>query len=330
MFSTPPNGNRSETAKTFGNREEVNDGHKQKDVFRPSMLDSENGRRDRWRDEERDTKSSSSLLKDRWRNGDKDLTDTRRMDRWTENLSTRHFAEARHGTSDRWNDLGNKDTNFEQRRESKWNTRWGPGDDESEGLREKWNDPGKDGDLNVGKSLSNISNLVMDDKEGDHYRPWRSNASQSRGRVEPTHHQNVMPSKQVSVLSSGWGRGEDTPPVIGFGRARFGSGGNSINSTYMHAQYPENLLDKVESEHGEARFFRYSRTNLLDVYRVANMRTNRKLVEFVQVPSITQDEPLEPLGFCALNSEELVIAVTVFFVLDVTVISSGLLDCFSV
>ncbi|KAK8465332.1 hypothetical protein PHAVU_009G057400 [Phaseolus vulgaris] len=293
-------------AKTSENGEDVNDGHKQKDVFRPSMLDSENGRHDRWRDEERDTKSSSSLHKDRWRNGDKDLTDTRRMDRWTENPSTRHFAEARRGTSDRWNDSGNKDTNFEQRRESKWNSRWGPGDKESKGLREKWSDPGKDGDLQVGKSLSNISNLVKDEKEGDHYRPWRSNASQSRGRVEPTHHQNVMPNKQVSVLPYGWGRGEDTSPVTAFGHARFGSGGNSINGTYMHAQYPENLLDKVESQHdGKAHCFRYSRKNLLDVYRVADMHTNRKLVEFVQVPSITQDEPLQPLGFCAPNSEEL-------------------------
>ncbi|RDX71157.1 mpd2, partial [Mucuna pruriens] len=302
VISTPPNGNRSETVKTSGNGEDVNDGHKRKDAFRPSMLDSESGRRDRWRNEERDTKSS--IHKDCWRNGDKDLSDARRIDRWTENPSTRHFGEARRGTSDRWGDSGNRETNFEQRRESKWNTRWGPDDKEPEGLREKWSDPGKDGDLHVDKGLSNISNLVKDEKEGDHYRPWRSN-SQNRGRVEPTHHQNVTPNKQVSAFSYGWGRGEDMPPVISFGRARLGSGGSSINSTHMHSQYPGLSLDKVESEHGEARPFRYSRTNLVDVYRVTDMLTNRKLVEFVQVPSITQDEPLEPLALCAPNSEEL-------------------------
>ncbi|XP_052731994.1 protein ESSENTIAL FOR POTEXVIRUS ACCUMULATION 1 isoform X2 [Vigna angularis] len=299
VFSTPPNGKRSEMAKTFGNGEDVNDGLKQKDVFRPSMLDSESGHRDHWRDEERDTKSSSSLHKDRWRNGNKDVIDTRRMDRWTENPSTRHFGEAHRGTSDRWNDSGNKDTNFEQRRMSKWNTRWGPDDKESEGLREKWSDPGKDGDLHLGKSLSNISYLVKDEKEGDPYRPWRPNASQSHD------HQNGIPNNQASALSYGWGCGEDTPPVDAFGRARFGSGGNSINSTYMHSQYPETVLDKVESEHREAHCFRYNRTNLLDVYRVADMHTHRKLVEFLQIPSITQDEPLKPLGFCAPNSEEL-------------------------
>ncbi|TKY75146.1 PERQ amino acid-rich with GYF domain-containing protein 2 [Spatholobus suberectus] len=304
VISTPPNGNRLEAVKTSGNGEDVNDGHKRKDVFRPSILDSESGRRDRWRDEERDTKSSS-VHKDRWRNGDKDLSDTRRLDRWTEIQSTRHFGEARRGTSDRWNDSGNRETNFEQRRESKWNTRWGPDDKEPEGLREKWSDPGKDGDLHVDKGLSNISNLVKDEKEGDHYRPWRPNSSQSRGRVEPTHHQNVMPNKQVSAFSYGWGRGEDTPPVIAFGRVQLGSGGSSINSSYMHSQYPGILLDKVESEHGEACLFRYCRTNLLDVYRVTDMHSNRKLVEFVQVPSITQDEPLEPLALCAPNSEEM-------------------------
>ncbi|KAJ6728907.1 DEOXYURIDINE 5'-TRIPHOSPHATE NUCLEOTIDOHYDROLASE [Salix viminalis] len=66
------------------NTEEMHD-QKKKDVFRPSLLDMETGRRDRWRDEERDTKSS--LRKDRWRDGDKELGDSRRMDRWPENSS---------------------------------------------------------------------------------------------------------------------------------------------------------------------------------------------------------------------------------------------------
>ena len=37
---------------------------------------------------------------------DKDLGDSRRVDRWTDNLSTKNFAEVRRGPSDnhRWND----------------------------------------------------------------------------------------------------------------------------------------------------------------------------------------------------------------------------------
>ncbi|KAJ1384943.1 GYF-like domain superfamily [Sesbania bispinosa] len=304
VISTPPHVNRSEILKTSGNGEDVHDGHKGKDVFRPSMLDSESGRRDRWRDEERDTKSS--IRKDRWRDGDKDLGDARRVDRWTENPSMRHFGETRRGTSDRWNDSSNRDMNFDQRRESKWNTRWGPDDKEPEVLREKLNDSGKNGDLQLDKGLSHISNPGKDEKEGDHYRPWRSNSSLSRGRVETPHHQNVTPNKQVPTFSSGRGRGEDTPPVITLGRARPASGGSPINSTYMHSQSPGTVLDIGENEHGEARHFRYSRTNMFDVYRVTDVHTNRKLVDdFVQVPSLTQDEPLEPLALCAPNFEEL-------------------------
>lgn len=312
VISTPSYGNHSETVKTPGNGNDVHDGHKRKDVFRPSMLDSESGRRDRWRDEERDTKSS--IRKDRWRDGDKDLGDARRVDRWTEDSSTRHFGDTRRGTSDRWNDSGNREMNFDQRRESKWNTRWGPGDKESEVLGEKWNDFDKNGDLHLDKDLSHISNTGKDEKEGDHYRPWRPNSSQSRGRVEPSHYQNVTPNKQVPTFSSGRVRREDTPPVINLRRARLGSGGSPINSTYMHSQYPGTVLEKVESELGEAHPFRYSRTNMLDVYRVTDVHTDRKVVDdFVQVPSLTQDEPLEPLVLCAPNSEELVIDVTAYY-----------------
>lgn len=329
MFSTPAYDNPSETVKTSGIGEDVPDGHKRKDVFRPSVLDSENGRRDRWRDEERDTKSS--MRNDRWRDGDKDQGDARKVDRWAENPSARHFGETRRGTPDRWNDSGNRDMNTDQKRESKWNTRWGPDDKELEAHREKWNDSGKNGDQSMDKGLSHISYPSKDEKEGDHYRPWRSNSSLSRGRVESPHNQNVTPNKQGPAFYSGRGRGEDTPPVNTLGRARLGSGGSSINSTYMHSQYPGTVLDKFESEHGEARPFRYTRTNMLDVYRVTDVHTDRKLVDdFLQVPPLTQDELVEPLALCEPNSEELVIDVKFTSFLDATVISSGLLDYFSV
>lgn len=365
VISTPSFGNSSETVKTSGNGEDAHEGHKRKDVFRPSVLDSESGRRDCWRDEERDTKFS--IRKDRWRDGDKDLGDTQRVHRWTENPSPRHFGETRRGTPDRLNGSGNKEMNLDQRREnswkdgdkdlgdarrvdrwtespstrhfgetrrgtldrsndsgnremisdqqreSKWNTRWGLDDKEPEVLREKWNDSGKNDNLHLDKGLSHRSTPGKDEKEGDHHLPWRPNSSQSRGRVEPSHYQNVTPNKQVPMFSSGRGRGEDTPPVINLGRARFGSGGSPINRTYLHSQYSGTVSDKIENEYGEAHPFRYSRSNILDVYRVTNVHTDRKLVDdFVQVPSLTQDEPLEPLAICAPTSEELVIDVTVY------------------
>ncbi|XP_019432824.1 PREDICTED: uncharacterized protein LOC109339763 isoform X1 [Lupinus angustifolius] len=309
-----PFGNRSDIVKTSGNGEDVHDVQKKKDVFRPSMLDSESGRHDRWRDEERDTKSSirkrdderdtkSSIRKDRWRDGGKDLGDARRVDRRTENSSTKNFGEARRGPSDRWNDSGNKDSNFDQRRESKWNTRWGPDEKEPEGLHEKWNDSGKDSDLLHDKGLPYISNHGKDE-EGDHYRPWRPSFSQSRGRVEPNHPPNSTPNKQASTFSYGRGRGcgENTPPAFTIGHGRAGSGGSSMNNS----TYSGTVLDKVESGHGEPCAFRYNRTKLLDVYRLTDIGTNRKLVEdFVQVPNLTQEKPLEPLALSVPNSEEL-------------------------
>ncbi|XP_027369076.1 uncharacterized protein LOC113874950 isoform X2 [Abrus precatorius] len=301
LVSNRPFGNRSETVKTSGNGEDVLDAHKRKDVFRPSMFDTESGRRDRWRDEERDTKSS--IRKDCWRDGDKDLGDSRRVDRWTENLPVRNFGEARRGPSDnhKRNDSGNRETNFDQRRESKWNTRWGPDDKEPEGTRERWSDPGKDGDIHLDKGLSHISNHGKDEKEGDHYRPWRPNYSQSRGRVEPPHSQNATPNKLVSTFSYGRGRGENTPPVSSLGHGRAGSGGSFLNSPYSGT-----AMEQIESGHEDPCPFRYNRTKLLDVYRVTNMGTNRKLLDdFVQVPNLTQDELLEPLALLAPHSEEL-------------------------
>ncbi|CAL0305831.1 unnamed protein product [Lupinus luteus] len=290
----------------YGNHtgEDVHDGHKRKDVFRPSVLDSEGGRCDLWRDEERDIKSA--VRKDRWKDGDKDLGDARRVERWTESSATKHLGEPRRGTSDRWNDSGNREGNLDLRRESKWNTRWGPDGKEPEAVREKLDDSGKDSDLHMGRGLSHISNQGKDEKEGDRYRPWRPNSAQSRGRVDPPYIQNVTPKKQVPTFFHGRGRGEDTPPVFTIGRAHPGSGGSYRNTTSTYSEYPGTVLDKFENEHEEFCPFRYSRTKLLDVYRVTDMHTDRKLVDaFVQVSHLTKDDPLEPLALCAPNSEEL-------------------------
>jgi hypothetical protein len=324
VISNPSHGSRPETVKISGDGE---DAQKRKDVFRPSMFDSESGRRDRWRDEERDTErdTKSSIRKDRWRDGDKDLGDSRKVDRWGENPAPKNLGEARRVTSDsnRWNDSGNRDANFDQRRESKWNSRWGPNDKDPEGLREKWSDSGKDGDIHLDKGLSH----GKDEKDGDHIRPWRPNFAQNRGRVEPPHSQSTPPHKQGSTFSYGRGRAENTPPpVFSPGHGRGGSGSSSFNSTY-----PGTALDKAESGHEDPCPFRYNRTRLLDVYRVTNMGRNRKFVDdFVQVPSLTQDEPLEPLALMTPSSEELVHSLSVNILLDVIVFSCGLIYCFSV
>lgn len=93
-----------------------------------------------------------------------------------------------------------------------------------------------------------------------------------------------MSNKQVPTFSHGRGRGENTPSFHS----------QSWGATVLHK--------------GESGPLKYSRTKLLDVYRMTDMKLFSKLLDgFVQVPSLTQEEALEPLALCAPNSEEMVI-----------------------
>ncbi|KAG7941684.1 hypothetical protein I3843_16G056900 [Carya illinoinensis] len=297
---SPAYGNRSDTMESSKNGDEIHESHKKKDVFRPSLVDMETGRRDRWRDEERDT--NYSIRKDRWRDGDRDLGDIRKTDRRMDNLSSRYLGELRRVPSDRWSDSSNRDTIYEQRRESKWNTRWGPDDKETEGLREKWLDYGKDGDVHLDKGLSHVTNQGKDDRDGDHYRPWRSSSLQSRGRGEPPLHPTLTPGKQVPTFSYGRGRGESTPPTFSVVRGRGSYGGSSMSTHSLGGG-----VGKVETGHGEPFRLRYSRTKLLDLFQIDTISYKKLVDGFVHVPYLTQDEPLEPLALHAPNSEEMAV-----------------------
>ncbi|CAI9777826.1 unnamed protein product [Fraxinus pennsylvanica] len=277
--------------------ENLHNNHKKKDVFRPSVLDMESGRRDRWRDEERDT--NSSVRKDRWREGDKELYDNRKVDRWN-GSSGRHHGEARRAPGERWADSGNRESSQDQR--SKWSTRWGPDGIETDTMHETWGDSYKESDKLFDKGPSH----GKDEKDVDHYRPWRSNTSYSQGREEPSH-QALTPNKQVSTFTHGRGRGENLAPTFSLGRGRIRSGGGSVSNTYIPPQPVGSFLEKVESGFEEHSPLRYDRTKLLNVYRITDMRSFAKLLgEVDQVPSLTLEEPLEPLAFCTPTPEEVV------------------------
>jgi hypothetical protein len=239
--------------------DEAHDPLKKKDVFRPSVLDMDSGRRsDRWRDEERET--NSSVRKDRWREGgdNKEVGDGRK---WSENSSNRQFS-GRVQQSDRWTESNKSDRWSES---NKWNSRWGPNEDN----KDKDNDE-KDG--------------------GEHYRPWRPNSALNRGRVEP-------PNKPIPSFVAGRARAENSTPTFSMGRGR-------ISTSPMNS-----FLEKGESGHaGENYPFGYNRMKLLDVYRITDMRLRTKILDgVVQVPSLTQEEPVEPLALCPPTSEELAI-----------------------
>ncbi|KAJ8541004.1 hypothetical protein K7X08_001820 [Anisodus acutangulus] len=290
----------SELAKFPGMGDDMHDNQKKKDVFRPSVLDMESGRRDRWRDEERDT--NSAVRRDRWREGDKEIGDGRKVDRWSDS-SGRHHGEARRVPGERWTDSGNRENNHDQRRESKWNTRWGPDEKEADAVREKWSNPSKDAEIHLEKGSPGPAYHGKDEREGDHYRPWRS-MSHGRGRSEPTH-QALTPNKQVPTFSHGRGREDGAASTFSLARGRALSGGSPMNKGSPHAQSFGAFSEKAESVSSPVR---YSRIKMFDVYRVTDMQPRSNFLDgIVQVPSLTQDEPLEPLALCAPSPEELAI-----------------------
>ncbi|CAI9763712.1 unnamed protein product [Fraxinus pennsylvanica] len=298
----PSHANSVDITKTPGSGDILHDNHKKKDVFRPSVLDMETGRRDRWLDEERDT--YSSVCKDRWREGDKEPYDNRKMDRWTDS-SGRNYGEARRGPGERWADSGNRESSQDQR--SKWNTRWGPDGKQTDTVLEKWGDSNKESDMLLDKEPSHPPYHGKDEKDVDHYLPWRPNTSYSRGRAEPLH-QALTPNKQVSSFVHGRGRGEDPAPTFSLGRGRISSGGNSVTNIYIPPQPVGSFSEKVESGLEEHTPLRYSRTKLLNVYRITDMRSFAKLLDEIdRVPCLCLEEPLEPLAFCSPTPEELVI-----------------------
>ncbi|KAK4490330.1 hypothetical protein RD792_001004 [Penstemon davidsonii] len=300
----PGHANRPDITKLTGIGEDMIDNHRKKDVFRPSVLDMESGRRDRWRDEERDT--NSSVRKDRWKEGEREQhSDNRRVERWTDSSGRHSSGEARRGApGERWTtDSGNKD-NHDQRRESKWNTRWGRDDKEAE----KLGDPNKEADVLIDKVSSHVPYNGKDERgDGDHQRPWRSSSSYGRGRAD-THHQVATPNKQVPTFSHSRGRGESPAPVFSLGRGRVGSSGSSVTQTVTNLQPHGSVLEKGESGHGDPYPLKYSRTRLIDIYRTIDMRSSAKYLDGVaEVPSLTQEDPVGPLAFCAPTPEELVI-----------------------
>ncbi|KAL9172588.1 hypothetical protein ABFS82_03G057600 [Erythranthe guttata] len=299
-YVTPHPGqeNRPDAMKLVGTGDEF----KKKDVFRPSVLDMESGRPDRWRDEERDT--NSSVRKDRWREGEREHSDNRKVDRKVDS-SVRHYGEARRAPGERWTDSGNGD-NHDQRRESKWNTRWGPDDKRTDVVHERWGDSSKEDDVLLDKGSSHIPLHGKDEREGGHYRPWRPNSSYSRGRADP-HHQTSSLNKQGPMFPHGRGRGENPASSFTPGRGRVTSGGSSVTHTATSLQSHGPIVEKGESGNGEPYHLNYSRTKLIDIYRTVDMISYAKYLEgIVEVPSLTSEEPVQPLAFCAPTPEELV------------------------
>ncbi|PIA52597.1 hypothetical protein AQUCO_01000464v1 [Aquilegia coerulea] len=288
----------SDSLKSSANGEKSNDTGKKKDVFRPSVFNKESSHHDRWR-EERD--SSSALRKDRWRESDKELGDTRKMERWTYS-SNKNVGEPTHASSERWTDSSSRESNFDQRREGKWSTRWGADNHESKSRHENYRDVESPRD----KGLPHLTSHGKEEKDGEHRRPWRSSKSVSHSSEsgEPPHQ---IPNVNKKISSFGYSRTHGETNLSTTNHGRVSSEANFIkDSASPHSS--SIAMSKVEGDSGEYSPLRYCRMQLLSVYRTTNLTSLRKPLDaFVDVPSLTEEKLLEPLALSAPTSEEMVI-----------------------
>ncbi|CAN6181173.1 unnamed protein product [Urochloa humidicola] len=304
-------GVRSDLSKTAGSGEDPGYSAKKKDVFRASVLDGEIGRRDRWRDDEREPNSTHRWS--RWRETDKEQGDPRKVERWADDTSKYSVVHRSAGVTpqERWGDSNNKEGNYDQRRDNKWTARWGS-NEESENWRDRWGDSSKDGDVSREKGFSQFT---AHGKEGNNYekdterddnisRSWKSSYPVGRGRGDLSHYPSQAPQKSSGTY--GYGRGKPDNDFANFpSRGKFTSGTNAISSGSSRPFHLGLLSDRPGGASGDRSAFKYSRMKLLDIYRSCDVTEFKIPADcFEEVSVLFQENALEPLALSAPVAEE--------------------------
>ncbi|CAL9192919.1 unnamed protein product [Musa hybrid cultivar] len=241
----------------------------------------------RWREEERET----SLLgrKERKKEGDRE-TEYRKSDRRPDNILLRESADSRSSpSSDKFYEVPNRGTGNENRRDSKWSSRWGPEDKEKEMRTEKKVDAEKE-DSHVEKQFFIAS-----------FRPL--SGSDSRDKWRPRHRQDVY-SGGSSVIRAAPGFGLERVSMedsnVGFARGRGRS--DSVTGLQFGRSSAAGPIGATPVSKAE---FRYPRGKLLDIYRKQKMTViDATPVRFVEVPPITESSFVTPLAFVIPDAEE--------------------------
>ncbi|RWW16780.1 hypothetical protein GW17_00019319 [Ensete ventricosum] len=242
-----------------------------------------------WREEERET----SLLgrKERKKEGDCE-TEFRKSDCRPDNILLRESADSRISTSsDKFHEVPNRGTGYENCRDSKWSSRWGPEDKEKEMRTEKKVDAEKE-DSHVEKQFFIAS-----------FHPLFG--SDSRDKWRPRHRQDVY-SVGSSVIRAAPGFGlerlstEDSN--VGFARGR------GRSDSVLGLQFGRSsVADPIGATPGNKLVFRYPRGKLLDIFRKQKTVIDATLERFVEVPPITESSFVTPLAFVIPDAEEEVI-----------------------
>ncbi|KAF8732319.1 hypothetical protein HU200_016303 [Digitaria exilis] len=301
-------GVRSDVPKTSGSGEDPGYSAKKKDVFRASALDGETGRRDRWRDDEREPNSTHRWS--RWRETDKEHGDPRKVERWSDDTS-KYSVDSRRAPQERWGDSNNKEGSYDQRRENKWTGRWVSSDKESENWRDRWGDSGKEGDTSREKGFSpyahnkDVNNYEKDTERDDNVsRSWKSSYPVGRGRGDLSHYPSQTPQK--SSAAYGYGRGKPDNDFANFpSRGKFTSGSSAVSSGSSRPFHLGLLSDRPGGASGDRSAFKYSRMKLLDIYRSCDVTDFKIPVDcFEEVSVFLEENALEPLALSAPIAEE--------------------------
>lgn len=243
--------------------------------WRKITTEADSGRR--WREEERET----GLLHRRG---------LRKPDRRADNAPGRETTENRPlPATDRWHDVGNRNSGHEARRDNKWSSRWGPDEKDKEARTEKKMDVEKEDPPNESQSFV-VASRSASERESDSRDKWRP-----RHRME-----GVSGGAGSYRAAPGFGpergriEGSNTGFVVGRGRS---SGG--ISRPTSAEGFPGKQLSLGNT-------FCFPRGKLLDIYRRQKLNPLFANLpdKIEEISPITQVSLIEPLAFVTPDHDE--------------------------
>ncbi|KAG8477206.1 hypothetical protein CXB51_030632 [Gossypium anomalum] len=258
------------------------DSSQDKKEWRRTAPDLESSRH--WREEERET----SLLGRR---------DRRKEDRRTDISSTMDVPENRTLlSSERRQDVSNRSSGHESRRDNRWSSRWGLEDKEKDSRNEKRTDAKKE-DAPSDKHALAGGGRTASERENDSRDKWR-----------PRHRLEVHAGGSASYRSApGFGleRGRVERSNVGFaaGRGR----PNSNASLQIGRPQSASVIGALPVDKNMTlNAYSYPRGKLLDIYRKQRTAPNFDYLpdEMDHLSTVTQKEIFVPLAFVPPDAEE--------------------------
>ncbi|KAE9454761.1 hypothetical protein C3L33_13331, partial [Rhododendron williamsianum] len=276
-------GNPADPNQKEGGRADVPEDKKDR---RRIASETETGRR--WREEERET----GLLGRR---------DRRKTDRRVDNPLVRENSDSRVLANDKWQDVNNRSSGLDTRRDNKWSSRWGPEDKDKESRMEKRTDADKEDAHSDSQPLLVSNPRAVPERDTDSRDKWRP-----RHRMEGN---SSGPGSYRAAPGFGLERGKAEGSNVGFTLGR-GRSSVLVVRPPSAGSLGAALFDRTANVPGKpsssADTFCYPRGKLLDIYRMQNLGTSFAAMpeQMEEVPSITQVTVVEPLAFVSPDAEE--------------------------